>query len=236
MSAPAILRPPMALPRILPLEQGDHLTRAEFERRYEMMPHVKKAELIEGVVHMASAVRFALHGCPNADLVTWLGVYRAGTPGVRHADNVTIRLDLDNEPQPDALLLVLPSHGGRATITADDYIADGPELVGEISASTVSNDLDEKFRVYRRNAVQEYIVWRIQDAALDWFVLRNGQYERLQPDAVGILKSEVFPGLWLDVAALTRFDLAAVLQVLQQGLAHPDHEAFVQRLQQNLRP
>ena len=43
-------------PRILPLEHGDHLTREEFERRYEAMPHVRKAELIEGVVYMPSPV------------------------------------------------------------------------------------------------------------------------------------------------------------------------------------
>src|SRR2546423_9021201 len=94
---------------IPPLENGDTLTRAEFERRYEAMPHLKKAELIEGVVYVPSPVRLRRHGQPNAELVTWLGVYRAATPGVMVADNTTARLDVDNEPQPDGLLLIDPA-------------------------------------------------------------------------------------------------------------------------------
>jgi hypothetical protein len=212
------------------------MTRDEFERRYNAMPAINKAELIDGVVHMPSPVRFRHHASPHIKLGGWLTVYQANTPGTDAGDNSSVRLDLDNEPQPDGLLLILPSHGGQATISDDDYIEDGPELVAEIAASTVSIDLHQKFRVYCRNQVREYIVWRVQDSAIDWFMLRHGQYEPLQPDAAGVLKSEVFPGLWLDAAAMVRFDLATVLQVLQQGLAYPDHAAFVQRLQQNLRP
>jgi hypothetical protein len=220
---------------IPPLEQGDHLTRDEFERRYNAMPEINKAELIEGVVYMPSPVRLRRHGVPHIKLGAWLAHYQAKTPGTEATDNTTVRLDLENEPQPDAMMVILPEYGGRATISDDDYIEGGPELAAEIAASTVSIDLHEKFRVYCRNGVREYIVWRIQDAAVDWFVLRGEQYDRLLPDAAGILKSEVFPGLWLDPAALTRLDLATVLQVLQQGLAHPDHAAFVRRLQQNVR-
>jgi Uma2 family endonuclease len=227
----AVAKRPPSIPAPVPiLEPGDHLTRDEFERRYNAMPEVKKAELIEGVVHMASPVRWSHHAYPHTRLVGWLTAYDAQTPGVQTGDNATLRLDLDNLPQPDGVMLILPSHGGQATFSADDFVVTGPELAAEISASTVSTDLHEKFRVYRRNGVREYIVWRVQDAAIDWFVLRGTQYDPLQPDATGILKSEVFPGLWLDADALTRFDLATVLKVLQQGLAHPDHAAFVLRL------
>src|SRR5215468_7286816 len=82
---------------IPPLENGDTLTRAEFERRYESMPHLKKAELIEGVVYMPSPVRQLQHGEPHAHLIIWLGYYLVGTPGVTVGDNSTVRLDLDNE-------------------------------------------------------------------------------------------------------------------------------------------
>ncbi len=68
--------------KVLPLEPGDRLTRAEFERRYAAMPLVKKAELIEGVVYMPSPVRVQRHGHPHLHLGTWLGVYESGTPGV----------------------------------------------------------------------------------------------------------------------------------------------------------
>ena len=215
---------------IPPLENGDTLTRAEFERRYEAMPHLKKAELIEGVVYVPSPVRHRYHGHQHAHLINWLGHYEAHTPGVEASDNVTVRLDLDNEPQPDALLFIDPACGGQARIDADGYIEDAPELVAEVAASSASYDLHAKLRVYRRNGVREYIVWRVLDKEIDWFVLRAGQYERLPLDAEGLYRSEVFPGLWLDPAALLRGDLATVLAVVQRGLASPEHAAFATRL------
>ena len=214
---PAALPLPLRQPP--PLENGDTLTRVEFERRYAAMPGVKKAELIEGVVHMPSPVRLPHHAAPHADLMAWLGWYRASTPGVRVGDNATIRLDLDCEPQPDALMFHTPEAGGAVRISEDGYIEGAPELVAEVAASSVSLDLHDKLRVYRRNGVHEYLVWRVEDQALDWFVLQAGDYQRLLPDAAGVLRSQVFPGLWLDAGALLRGDLAAVLQVLQHGLA-----------------
>ena len=213
-----------------PLENGDVLTRAEFERRYEAMSHLKKAELIEGVVYVPSPVRHSYHGHQHTHLISWLGYYEAHTPGVEASDNVTVRLDLDNEPQPDALLFIDPACGGQARIDADGYIEDAPELVAEVASSSASYDLHAKLRVYRRNGVREYIVWRVLDKEIDWFVLRTGQYERLPLDAEGLYRSEVFPGLWLDPAALLRGDLATVLAVVQRGLASPEHAAFAARL------
>jgi Uma2 family endonuclease len=215
---------------IPPLEAGDHLSRAEFERRYDAMPHLKKAELIEGIVYMPSPVRLRRHGQPHLHLATWLGNYEAATPGVEAGNNGTVRLDDDNEPQPDAFLLIDPARGGQARISADDYVELAPELVAEVAASSVSYDLHAKLGAYRRNGVREYLVWRVLDRHFDWFALRAGQFEPLALDA-GVLRSEVFPGLWLDPAALLTGDMARVLVVLQQGLADPGHAAFVQRLQ-----
>src|SRR5437763_6954003 len=82
-----------------PLENGDRLTREEFERRYDAMPDLKKAELIEGVVFMPSPVRIRRHSGPHADIGTWAGIYRAHTPGVGIGDNGSVRLDEDNMPQ-----------------------------------------------------------------------------------------------------------------------------------------
>ena len=213
------------------LEPGDRLSRPEFERRYDAMPALRKAELIEGVVYMPSPVRYRRHGRPHAQLIGWLIHYEAGTPGVETADNSTTRLDLDNEPQPDAVLLIAPASGGQARISADDYIEAAPELVVEVASSSVSFDLTMKLHVYRRNGVREYVVWRVLDGAVDWFVLRHGQYERLPLDPEGLLRSQTFPGLWLDVPAVLRGDVAGVLATVQRGLASPAHHAFVTRLQ-----
>jgi Uma2 family endonuclease len=222
------IEPPVAIP---PLENGDRLSRAEFERRYDAMPDLKKAELLEGEVYVSSPVRHRQHGKPHGQVMTWIGTYTAGTPGVEAGDNGSVRLDLDNEPQPDVYLMIEPERGGQARISEDDYIEDAPELVAEVAASSVSYDLGKKLHVYRRNEVREYIVWRVQDRAVDWFVLRDGIYQPLAPGADGLLRSEVFPGLWLDPAALLRGDLATVLAVVQQGLASPEHAEFVARLQ-----
>jgi Uma2 family endonuclease len=212
------------------LENGDQLTRAEFERRYEAMPHLKKAELIEGIVYVPSPVRHRQHGAPHAHLIIWLGQYAAHTPGVEVGDNSSVRLDLDNEPQPDALLFIDPTCGGQVRISNDGIIEGAPELVAEVASSSVSYDLHAKLHVYRRSGVREYIVWRVLEREIDWFVLRQGQYERMPVDAQGLVRSEVFPGLWLDPGALVRGDPAGVLAVIQQGLVSPEHVAFVTRL------
>jgi Uma2 family endonuclease len=213
-----------------PLENGDRLTRAEFERRYHAMPTSFRAELIEGVVAVASPVRFNVHGEQHAELLHWLMLYRDGTPGIRCADNATERLDLDNEPQPDVCLLIDPARGGNVKIDADGYIEGAPELVAEVAASSVSLDLGPKLNAYRRNGVREYIVWRVQDNEIDWFIHREGRFDRLQPGTDGITRSETYPGLWLDAPALIQGDLPRVHAVLRQGLASAEHEAFVSKL------
>lgn len=215
---------------IPPLEPGDRLSRVEFERRYNAMPTLRKAELIEGVVYIPSPVRLGGHGRPHVRLVTWLGTYEVGTPGVVAADNATLRLDLDNEPQPDALLMIDPACGGQARISADDYVEVAPEWVGEVSSSSAGFDLHTKLHVYRRNGVREYVVWRVQDQQLDWFVLDAGDFVPLTPDTRGILRSPTLPGLWLDPAALVGGDMLRVLAVVQEGLASAEHAAFVERL------
>ena len=212
--------------KILPLENGDRLSRLEFERRYQAMSKDQKAELIEGRVYMASPVRI-IHGQPHAYIMGWLAVYHAATPGTQFADNTTVRLDADNEPQPDALLRI---ERGQSQIDVDDYIQGAPELIVEIAASTASYDLQEKLQVYRRNGVQEYLVWQVSDRIFDWFRLQDGEYIKLQPDEKNIIKSEVFPGFWLALDSLLNYDLAEVLKTVQQGLNTAEHQDFIRRI------
>lgn len=150
---------------------------------------------------------------------------------VRGGDNSTLRLDLDNEPQPDAFLRLLQEFGSRARTSADGYIEGAPELIGEVSASSASYDLHDKLNAYRRNGVLEYIVWRVWDKAIDWFILRAGRYERLPLSPDGIYRSQFFHGLWLDPVALVQGNLARVLEVCQQGLSSSEHSEFVRKLQ-----
>ncbi len=209
---PSIL--PLSLP---PLENGDRLSRREFEQRYAAMPHVKKAELIEGCVYMASPLHANAHAEPHAQMITWLGVYAASVSDVQVLDNPTVRLDSDNEVQPDALLRF--KKNGQSTISDDDYVEGTPELIVEIAASSASMDMHQKLNIYRRNQVQEYLVWRVYDQQLDWFQLQEGRYDSLQPNDLGVICSEVYSGLWLAPSALLSGGLAKVLATLQQGLA-----------------
>jgi Uma2 family endonuclease len=212
-----------------PLENGDRLSRREFEHRYAAMLNLKKAELIEGVVFLSPTVRFRSHGQPHAALTGCLGIYNAATPGTTVASAPSVRLDFDNELQPDVVLLV--ESNGQTQISEDDFIEGAPELIAEVAASTVSIDLHDKKRAYRRNGVQEYIVWRVLDQELDWFSLQNGEYVSLPIDSNGIIKSKIFPGLWLSISHLLAGNMKNVLAVLQNGLNSEEHTKFLQGLQ-----
>lgn len=227
---PSISQAPAKGPFIAPLQNGDHLTRAEFERRYDATPNLKKAELIEGKVYMAPAVSAKGHGIPHFHLAAVFGTYSAATPWTFGSDNSSVRLDLDNMPQPDLFLVIQPTHGGVTKIDQDDYVACAPDLVAEIAATSASYDLHEKLRVYRRSGVREYLVWRTLEAQIDYFILRDGEYRPLPPAADGSLHSEIFPGLWIDAPALLAGDLAKALALVQQGVASPEHAAFVEAL------
>lgn len=210
------------------LKHGEQLTREEFERRYEAMPYLKKAELIGGIVYMGSPVRADIHGKPHGYIMTWIGVYCAATPGVDFLDNTTVHLDPDNEAQPDALLRI--EAGGTSLLNDKGYIEGAPELIVEIAGTSADYDLHEKLEAYLRNGVAEYIVWQTQEGRLDWFRLVSEEYVPMVPDADGLIESQIFPGLRLAVQALMGGDLATVLSELQKGLETDEHAAFVSQL------
>jgi Uma2 family endonuclease len=214
---------------LLPLEMGDHLDQATFHARYEAMPSHIKAELIRGVVYMPSPAKLR-HGEPQVKVVAWLDAYQTATAGLSAADNTTVMLSEDSEPQPDACLFIRPECGGQIQIE-DDYIVGAPELVVEVASSSASYDLHPKLEEYERAGVREYVVVLVLEPQVRWFVNRSGRFEELAPGEGGLYRSEVFPGLWLDPAALLRLDSKTVLEVLARGLATPEHQGFVERLQ-----
>jgi Uma2 family endonuclease len=218
------------LSTVPPLQNGDRLNRIEFERRYHTYPDKTKFELIEGVAFMASPVTQAFHSSPHADVNGWLYLYRRKTPNTSQGDNGTLKLDLDNEPQPDAYLYIEADAGGRSRMDGDGYMVGAPELVIEIAASSASLDSHGKKAVYATTGVPEYLLWRVYDNVIEWFVNRGGTFQ-LMTTSDGILRSEVFPGLWLDPAAMLAGDLDRSDAVIAQGLASPEHAAFVQKLQ-----
>ena len=193
------------------LETGDVMTRQEFHRRYALHPEIRSAELIEGVAYVGGRVSARDHGEQHAAMVGWLGGYSATHTVAHAASRATVILDQANEVQPDVVLI--RDAGGSSGVSADGYIEGPPELIVEISASSTSQDLHQKKNAYRRNGVQEYVVWRVLDGAIDWFALQDGQYVALSPNASGVIESAVFPGLRLDVAAMLAGDISKVVAV-----------------------
>lgn len=223
MSSAVVALPSNSIP---PLRTGDRMTRAEFERRWEAAPQIRKAELIEGVAYVQAALRADQHGDPHFLVIAWLGSYAAATPGTVGSDNSSVRLDEFNMPQADASLRLHADRGGQSHVDDEGYLAGAPELVVEISASTETYDLNDKLRTYERHGVREYIVWRVLSEQIDWFIRRGNAFEKLSIDQESVFKSETFPGLWLDQTALLDRDLARVLARLQEGLASDEHARF----------
>lgn len=219
-------RLPVAVPRLL---NGDHLTVPEFERRYEATPEIKFAELIEGIVVMPPPVS-NLHSGSHSVLVGLLQLYAWATPGVGATICASLRLDGQNEYQPDAMLRIKSGPLARSKIAPDGLLEGSPEFAAEIALSSAGYDLHEKKAVYQRSLIREYFVWQVMDAQIHWFALEDGQYAELQPRPDGVICSRVFPGFWLDVRALLAGDEKKVLRTLDKGTKSAAHRAFVERL------
>jgi Putative restriction endonuclease len=201
--------PPATVTCLPALESGDRMDAAEFHWRYSLRPDLKKAELIDGVVYVASPVNTQKHGSPHYNLVGAFWAYSHVTAGVVGADNSTIKLDRAasgrvNEPQPDVALYWDAEHGGSTRVDADGWLTSAPDLVAEVAYSSLSYDLTVKKDLYRRIGVREYVVWQVEEGRIDWWELREGEYRPLPPDATGAVHSVVFPGLVLDVLALLK--------------------------------
>jgi Uma2 family endonuclease len=226
MSTVERTRPPKTLP---PLVAGEHLDQPTFHERYEAMPPETRAELVDGVVYMPSPLSYD-HGEEDNDAGGWLFHYKRFTPGVHSPNNATVKLDRKGEPQPDHQLFILAELGGQVRIDEGRYITGAPELIVEIARSSRRFDLTKKKGDYERAGVREYVVVELEPDRIHWFIRRGDHFEDLPPGPDGIYRSEVFPGLWLDPEAFYSEDLDRLIAVLNQGLATPEHAAFVARL------
>lgn len=213
--------------RVPPLRAGDQLTREEFLRRWESHPRIKLAELIGGTVYMPSPVSVD-HGGMDGDVGGWLGTYKAFTPGTASERNTTSFV-LDDTPQPDLNLRLLPQYGGGSWVE-DKYLHGVPELVAEVCATSASYDLHQKYNLYQSAGIPEYLAVVVFEQEIRWHVLVDGRYQLLSPDADGLHRSRIFPGLWLDGPALLSGNLRQVLDRLQEGLRSADHDRFVATL------
>ena len=210
------------------LQSGDRMSQREFHRLYKQTPRKFKAELIGGMVFVASPLRSG-HGDRHVLLGSLLVLYQGDTAGVKASDNATVVLGDDSEPQPDLHLRVKPEHGGRTSLTPDDYVKGPPEFVAEVAYSSRAIDLHLKRQDYTRNGVYEYVVWIVEEDAFRWFDLRAGREEMIPAD--GIIRSVVFPGLWIDTRALAAADVRRAVRTLEQGLDSPEHRAYVAELE-----
>jgi Uma2 family endonuclease len=212
----------------LTLCNGDRMKQPEFHRRYQTYPKDKKFELVGGTVFMASPL-----GLPHSDYDGEVGflleLYRRATPGTQVLHNATTILDEENEPQPDLGLRILPDYGGLSRTTPDNYVEGPPEWLGEISHSSRAIDMNQKRAAYRQSGILEYLVLLVEEQELHWFDFQRGRL--IRPDREGISRSRVFPGLWIDGAALLARDSKRIEEVIREGVASPEHARFVKRLE-----
>jgi hypothetical protein len=211
----------------VPLASGDHLTRDEFMRRWEAHPEIKHAELIDGIAYLSERVSVE-HGEMHGAVGGWLGVYRTFTPGTASGNNSTLCF-LDDVAQPDTNLRILPECDGRSWVE-EKYLHGSPELLAEICLSSASYDLHTKLKSYQASRIPEYLAVLLYEEEIRWHVLVDGRYQLLPPDPDRIWRSRVFPGLWLDGAALLKGNMTQVLARLQDGLNSPEHNRFVEDL------
>jgi Uma2 family endonuclease len=210
------------------LDSGDRMDSDTFMAIYERMPEGFRAQLIQGVVLVASPMTDD-HGRPNSHTSFWLGYYEARTPGVLSHAATTVALGPNNRPEPDASLTISPECGGRVRVE-DHYLVGAPELIVEVSYSSRTVDLREKRAAYEAAGVREYVVVDLRDRVVHWLALRDGHFESVAPGDDGLHRSEVFPGLWLDAKALVEGDAPRLLAAVERGTASPEHAAFAERL------
>jgi Uma2 family endonuclease len=215
-------------PARIRLVAGQRLGQATFHTRYEAMPPGTRAELINGVVSMPSPAGEE-HCEAQCPIIAWLCYYRENTPGVQVLDNASTLLGPRSEPQPDALLRIRPDCGGR-TRSGSRFVLGAPELVVEVAHTSRYTDLGPKLEDYERAGVQEYVVRALDPDEVFWHYLSEGLYALVEPDADGLIRSRVFPGLWLDPQALLDYDTRRLREVIDLGRATPEHAQFVARL------
>jgi Uma2 family endonuclease len=211
-------------------ENGEHMDQRTFHERYLKTPPGYHAELIGGIVYVMFPLRMG-HGRSDSRFIGTFFAYCAATPGVQVQNNTTTILDDLSEPQPDSALLILSDYGGQTLDGDDDFTHGAPELIVEVAPSSRSIDLHAKFRDYERAGVREYVVYDASSQVIQWFLREDGRLVPLAMDADGLFRSRTFPGLWLDAASFARDDKPALLAALHQGLASPEHAAFVAELQ-----
>lgn len=224
---------PKNAPFVPPFQDGDVLDQPTFHSLYETTPSGFRAELIEGIVHMASPVQLR-HGGPSGKVSQWLGAYADEVEGTFAYNEITAILGPSDEPQPDHSLLVLPEAGGQTRENHGGYLLGAPELAVEIANTTTLIDLHAKKAMYERYGAREYIVVEAKRKTVHWFTRRGEKFVPLLPDIDGILVSKVFPGLWLAPAALFDRSAKRLLATLQLGIASPEHAKFAAKLRAKL--
>lgn len=208
------------------LYDGLRLDRVTFHRLYEASPELKRVQLIEGIVHMPSPMRFVQHANPQTCINGWLFCYVTQTPGVNTGGSATLKIDDENEFEPDGMLFY---DNGQLIIADDGYLEGVPELAVEVTASTFTIDSKEKFRVYEKHGVKEYLLWNTEAGTITWYARHKDKFVPMKSNRAGILKSKIFPGLWLEVAAMREGDMTQVMKTLYEGLASAPHRQYVKR-------
>jgi hypothetical protein len=211
------------------IRPGDRMTLEEFLERWEQMPDLKFAELIDGTVYMPSPISRE-HMRVDSRVQGLCSYYCLRTAGTESGTNGTWLLNGVGGAQPDCSVHILQEFGGRST-TKRGLAAGAPEFVAEVCYSSRAYDLGPKLALYQAAGVDEYLAILVEERRFEWRVLINGSYELMDSDH-GVYRSRILPGLWIDSNAFWNDQSAALLQTLEQGLASQEHQDFAALLLQ----
>lgn len=218
-----------------PLSHGDRLDFEEFCRRWDVTLGLKHAELINGQVYMNPPVNWDYHGLPTARIVGWLAQYEMETAGLELATDASVYFNSESCVQPDAALRIQDDFGGSSHKHSDGRLSGPPELIVEVAASTVSYDWHDKKELYAACGVAEYMIWLVYDRRIAWYRLEDGVYQPLPVERSGYIKSQVFPGLWLDSKSLLADQKSKVVATLRKGLSSSEYARFIEQLKSRRR-
>jgi len=209
------------------LAPGDRMELKEFLERWDQLPELKFAELIDGVVYMPSAVSLP-HGDFDRLAGSVFGYYRLRSGICSGSTNATW-LMRESAPQPDLALYLQPEYGGQTKIGPRKLGSGIPELTVEVCISSRSYDLGPKLALNERVGVPEYLAILTEEKRFEWRTLVQDSYQFLQPDN-GVFRSRILPGLWIDEPAFWRADGPRLLTVLEDGMDSPEFLEFKRKL------
>ena len=180
---------------------------ATVEDFYALVPDRQKADLLDGVIYVASPDTY--HGDQYTNFLARLlaGFCEARDLGKVFGSRFAFRLSPHRCPEPDVAVVL----ASRLHLVDDHGMTGGPDVAVEVvSRDSRTRDYRDKRRIYEESGVSEYWLVDPIKGRADFLVLEAGKYQSAVLDDGSIFRSRVLPGFFLDGRWLFGEDLPKV--------------------------